>query len=185
MTNSEHRPWPDWVRPPDGTIPGCSCQRATLVRTDEVVFVLDGFLVYPSGVEFRILGAIRHDPAVRPLREMPRWSHSHPAELLTHGGPSEDFVRLSIEFGDGTVWTNVGWAPVFGKKVPADRTVVGLGGHGSDRRFEHRWWMWPLPPPGQITFACSWPARDIHDARAVIDGDELRAQAADAEVLWN
>lgn len=147
--------------------------------------MLDGFLVYPSGVEFRILGAIRHDPAVRPLREMPRWSHSHPAELQTHGEPSEDFVRLSIEFGDGTVWTNVGWAPVFGKEVPADRTVVGLGGHSSDRRFEHRWWMWPLPPPGQITFACSWPARDIHDARAVIDGDELRAQAADADVLWN
>lgn len=175
----------DWVRPPHGVMPGCSCQRAALVRTDDVVLLLDGFLAYPNGVEFRLLGAIRPVGSVSPLSEIAAWSQSHRAAKTPDGQLTDDFMRLAIIFGDGTEWTNVGWRPVFGRDAPADRMVIERGGHGDDRSFENRWWIWPLPPPGPIAFVCSWPARGIDDARAVIDGDEIRACAADAEVLWD
>lgn len=122
---------------------------------------------------------------VPPLREMPAWSEDHHAAKTPDGQFSDNFVRLEILFGDGSEWTNVGWRPFFGKEPPADRVVVQRGGHGDERTFGTDWWIWPLPPPGPMTFVCSWPARGVHAARAVIDGDEIRARAAEAEVLWD
>lgn len=88
---------------------------------------------YPSGVEFRILGVAAPMRRLRHFVRLPRWSESHPAQARPLDGPSEDFLRLKIEFGDGSDWTNVGSAPILGRSEPAGWAVVGLDAHGSDR----------------------------------------------------
>jgi len=55
------------------------------------------------------------------------------------------------------------------------------GGGGGGSEWRQRLWVWPLPPPGPLTFACEWPAAGIEltlvetDAQLVIDASE-RAQ---------
>jgi hypothetical protein len=43
---------------------------------------------------------------------------------------------------------------------------VENGGLVDQRRFDLSYWVWRLPPPGPITFACHWPACGIEDVRA-------------------
>jgi hypothetical protein len=38
--------------------------------------------------------------------------------------------------------------------------------------------VWPLPPPGQVTVACAWPAHGFAEASATFDGASILAAAA-------
>lgn len=44
-------------------------------------------------------------------------------------------------------------------------------------------WMFPLPPEGPIEFFVAWPAEGISEQSTSIDGSELRARAAESEVI--
>ena len=45
-------------------------------------------------------------------------------------------------------------------------------------------WLWGLPPPGPLTFACQWPAEQIPPSQAVVDAELVLAAAARAQTLW-
>ncbi len=45
-------------------------------------------------------------------------------------------------------------------------------------------WLWPLPPPGPLTFVCAWPAEGVEETHAQIDGAEILAASARAVELW-
>lgn len=40
-------------------------------------------------------------------------------------------------------------------------------------------WLWPLPPPGPITFAMSWEKFHVAEVTVVADADELAASQAE------
>ena len=42
-------------------------------------------------------------------------------------------------------------------------------------------WMWPLPPPGAITFAVNWEAQGVHDAKHT---SGILEASQRAELLW-
>jgi hypothetical protein len=46
----------------------------------------------------------------------------------------------------------------------------------------HRYWLWPLPPPGPVTFSCRWPAYGIDRSDVVVDG--VHAAARRSQPLW-
>jgi hypothetical protein len=58
------------------------------------------------------------------------------------------------------------------------------GGGGGDRRFDMRFWLWPLPPPGPLAFVVEWPAEGVELTRRAIDVAELLEAATRAEELW-
>jgi hypothetical protein len=47
-----------------------------------------------------------------------------------------------------------------------------------------RYWIWPLPPAGPVTFVCQWPALGIPESRADVDAELILDAAARAVQLW-
>jgi hypothetical protein len=45
-------------------------------------------------------------------------------------------------------------------------------------------WLWGLPPPGPLTFACHWPTRQIPASRAQLDAELVLDAAQRAQTLW-
>jgi hypothetical protein len=68
---------------------------------------------------------------------------------------------------------------------PPDPPVLWhLGDGGGGGRWSHNARVWPLPPPGPLTFACEWPALAIPLTRVEIDAERVREAGARAQVLW-
>jgi hypothetical protein len=59
-----------------------------------------------------------------------------------------------------------------------------LGGGGGGGRWSHANWVWPLPPPGPLTFVCEWPGLDIPLTRVAMDAERIRDAGGRAELLW-
>ena len=110
------------------------------------------------------------------------WELSH-----RHGSPDDpEFLRFGIQFSDGSKWTNLpgpGMMPDF-EEEPVGPVVIPQGGGGGSDHWEMRHWLWPLPPPGDLTFVVSWPLHEIHEASATIDATGLIECAAGAETIW-
>jgi hypothetical protein len=45
-------------------------------------------------------------------------------------------------------------------------------------------WLWGLPPPGPLTFACQWPAEQIPPSQVELDAGLVLDAAARATSLW-
>lgn len=168
---------PIWLGPPPGVLPATSVQRAVLARSDSAIVVADHFRVYPSGVTFALDIMVKN--------EVDGPDHGPPFDQrLGRNGPSGAAGRFGILFGDGTTWTNLDRWPDRNNDDVSGPVVVSQGGGGGGGRWNMRYWMWPLPPPGELTFVLAWPAQGIEERRIAVDGDELRAQAELAEIVW-
>lgn len=177
------RATPDWFEPSAGVVPGPSTQQIVLFRTARAILVLRQFDVYPTGVEFTI------DLRVRPTSDQ---LYDTPWELdwrsLRHQPSGEelpdDFLRLGFQFADGSTWTNFG--PNFPRfdKEPEGPVVVGGSGGGGGNRWSMRYWMWPLPPPGDLVVYAAWPSFHIDEVSATVDATALRRDAENAQVIW-
>ena len=145
-------------------VPGVVPVALLVARTDTRAVLIDGLLVYPTGFEF--------DLAVR----------RHPRRPRHHPDPNEwQELRLEIRFADGRRADNgPGPWPRPDDQLPDPpllyQSVIGPdGGHV---------WLWGLPPPGPLTFACQWPAEQIPPSQAVVDAELVLEAAARAQTLW-
>ena len=163
---------PDWVGHPHAFLPGRSNAVATLFRTEAALLVLCCIDAYPSGLEFtlRLLTAKADRRAFAPPLHF-----GHFAETNSSG------VRLGIEFADGRKWSSISARPpgVLAAE-PNDVVVVNQGGGGGGRFWEMRFWLWPLPPDGPLTFHADWPSRDVPETVSTVDAFDLRALAQSA-----
>jgi len=149
-------------------VPGVVPVALLVARTDTHAVLVDGLLVYPTGFDFDL--AVRRDPA-RP-RE-----HRHRPRLW------DDELRLEVRFADGRSADNDPRRRPrpSGDEVPAppvlyQSTSGDDGGHV---------WLWGLPPPGPLVFACQWPAEQIPPSQAELDAGLVLAAAARARTLWS
>jgi len=170
---------PVWADAPAGVLPALSVQRAVLLRSSRAALVVDRFLVYPNGVVFT-LATYTSQARTRSFGEPPFPIYRPGAEL------TDDSIRFGIEFADGAKWTNL--QPNFPRpgEDPVGPLVLGpSGGSSNDTTWEMRYWLWPLPPPGKISFLASWPSEGLEESIVDLDATEFRARAAQAEVLWD
>jgi len=58
------------------------------------------------------------------------------------------------------------------------------GGHGLGERMEQRHWLWPLPPPGPLTFGIVWPAQSVPETTVTMDASAFIEAATRTEPLW-
>ncbi len=121
----------------------------------------------------------------------------HPRPVRAGGQLPDDFFRFGVGFANGLRASNVDvfraeasrrWfeAQREGREadLPQGPILMPGSGGGGGRRWNLTFFVWPLPPPGPLTFACEWPAMDIPEARQEVDSAPILEAAKRSEKLW-
>lgn len=168
-----------WQGPPDSVLPATVPAELLLARNDRAAVFVGRCAVYPEGFEFdvRVLAAddeIGLDPSLNGVYQRPGTGPE---------GTYPTMLRFGVEFADGRKATNVG--PGFSRAGdPQGPVLWGSGGGGSGSSWRQTFWVWPLPPPGPLSFVCEWPAAGIPLSRAQIDGQGIIDAAARAQTIF-
>jgi hypothetical protein len=158
---------PAWSRGPQGMVPGVVPVELLLARTDTYAVLVDNLLVYPTGLDFDLAVRRRHGRSRQHRHHESFWG--------------ED-LRLEVRFADGRTADNYPrrWPGTVGDQAP-DRPLLYQSTRGADGG---HLWLWGLPPPGPLTFACEWPAQQIPPSQAELDAGLVLEAAARATSLW-
>lgn len=161
--------------PPDGVLGEPVAGRTIVARTDTLVIAADRIVAYPTGFELGV--TVRtNDRAVHGSFDDQRqraWSGvaAFPGEC----------VRVSVVFADG----RRGMVDNFSSMPAGDVRLIPVHGHGSQSRFDQRFWVEPLPPPGPLGVVVAWERRGLAETRADLDAGVIIDAATKAETLWS
>jgi hypothetical protein len=158
-----------------------------------VAVAIVGATAYSTGIGLKLA-----------IRRRPRdWSYLDPGDLemsliadpfaafglhrgFRPGGelPAE-VLRFGVQFSDGRKATTLGRAfRGIERGEPSDPILMQGGGGGSDGNWESEFWLWPVPPPGRVTFVVEWPSEKIEETSHEVDAALFRDAVAKSEVLW-
>ena len=167
--------------PPDNVL-GVSVpiEPLLLVRTHMVAVCLGGVVAYPAGVELTL--AVRR----RSGADDAEWIDRQMFLRRRRGGEvPPEFLRFGVEFADGRKATNLGWHMRFDPLQPPDRPIlVERGGGGGGTRWDQGYWLWPLPPPGRLSFVVEWPSEGVTLTRVEVDAGAILEASTRATTLW-
>lgn len=158
-----------WSGPPAGWLGGSVPWRIVLARSEEAYAVLRDFEVFPSGLGFSLVTSFKDQQMQR---------HADPGLLGLQRTP-----RFGVVFADGR--KAVAGPPVTPSETEPNGPILrfgGGGGSGGVRRMG--FWLWPLPPPGPLTWVAQWPDQGISEHSVVVDATDVAPAAAQAEQLW-
>jgi hypothetical protein len=171
---------PVWLGPPDNEVGVAVPLNLSLARNDNVAVALLCATVYSTG--FELAGTVRTREQLDAL---------HEAFVLHHrprrsGELEPEFFRFGLEFADGRKATNLGH-PFQRAEVDADPSqpvLVPRGGGGGGNSWQLNWWVWPMPPPGELAVVCEWPSQGITLTRHELNAHALLDAASRVEPLW-
>ncbi len=158
-----------WQGPVPGSLGGWVPWRIVLGRSSEALVVLRDFEAYPEGLHFSMV--TRSPPG-------------HPVDLMTMGR-TDHWPHLGVTFADQRSTTLGDLPEVFHrKKAPNGPLLWPGGGGGSPDQWRSDFWLWPLPPPGPLTWVSSWEQRGLPETSVTVDASVLVDAAREAEQLW-
>jgi hypothetical protein len=178
---------PEWMLP-DNYLGQPVPTEIELARSAKVRIVLRHLIVYPTGIEFQLVGLVhpvaRNDEAVGGFVGRPYYSERNedPSRL------PDGLFRFGIQFADGSKATTLQDKHIayHGPNRPPSPWLQPSGGGGSSPgHFSAGYWVWPLPPTGPLGFVCEWPALGISLTRREIDSGPIRAAAVQTTPLWD
>ncbi|MCO8277284.1 hypothetical protein M1L60_42580 [Actinoplanes sp. TRM 88003] len=173
----EEQPPPSWAKPE--TVLGAAVPvEVVLARGGEAAVGLSRVTAYPNGFTFSITAVLRQED--RRGRVFRLGFHRE----LFEEPVSDEFFRVGVQFADGGVATNLGFPALPPDAEPAAPLLLQNGGGGGGRRYDMGFWVWPLPPPGPVTFVCEWPAYGIAETRIDMDAGPILDAAERAVPLW-
>jgi hypothetical protein len=182
------RPKPKpWHGAPPNVLGGFVPERILLVRTERAVFTIQDITAYETGFSFTL--KIKAQSLEDEFEEWDPFNARAVHRRRSSADPEIDpeLFRFGVQFADGSKATNIGW-PRWGygdeDEVPPGPVLLEGGGGGGGGDYRLGCWVWPLPPPGPVSFVCEWPARGVPFTRVEIAGERVREAAAQAEVLW-
>ena len=171
---------PVWVGPPDNMFGVPFPLSVVLARTGDVALHVHSGLSYPAGIEFSLQLLQREHPRDHlhgPIHDWHRGRHE--------GALEPHVLRFGIELADGRKATVFDAFPSGLEGEPGGPVLVQRGGGGGDRRYDMRFWLWPLPPPGALAFVAEWPAQGVALTRESVDTKPILEAAARVEELWS
>lgn len=179
-----HRP--AWAGPPDNVLGSAVAVQAVVARTQQLVIAVVGVVAYPQGFEFCCLVQHRRGLEGTGLMYGGGRRPGHPGPEPE--GLAAELFRIGVQFSDGTKATNVGGMghrpPPGTDEEPPRAVMMPMGGGGGGHSWRQRLWIWPLPPPGRLSFVAEWPSEGVELSRVDVDADAIRNAAEQAEILW-
>jgi hypothetical protein len=177
----------EWMGPPDDMIGGVVGLELRVGRSEKAAVYLTALVAYPTGMSLTAEVVTKRvvDPQV--------FAMLHPRRHRTSDGePDPQLLRIGLSFADQRKATNLGGRPLgaFGPNADApnpqsDLLLIPGGGSGGAHYSRQDYWVWPLPPPGPVTFVCEWPALSIGESSAELDGALIRTAAERARAVWD
>ena len=164
---------PPWKGPPHDVLPGVVALELSLVRSDRQQIWIGSVEAYPVGLALTVLMAGRR-----------------PAPEGVESGRGT--WRFGVQFSDGRKATADGIGgglrasrALLASEVPPDGPILRAGGgSGSRQAFRQQYWLWPLPPAGDVLLACEWPDLNIPFSTATVGSAPLLEAAARARPMW-
>jgi hypothetical protein len=105
-------------------------------------------------------------------------------QLDEQGLPPPEMLRLAVQFADGSTATNITPVSQDLNTPPHGPVMQAQGGGGGAGNWRQSLWIWPLPPPGSLSFICEWPALEIPVSRHQIDAQQILGTAARAQTIF-
>lgn len=173
---------PPWFGAPHGTLPGVVALELVLAQTEKVAVYVARLLAYPSGFEFDLMTVAapgRHELEFDPML----FGHHRHRRRGQQEGIDPELLRFGVQFADGSKATNIGGFH-HDQDPPPGPVMHSGGGGGGGGDWHQSQWVWPLPPPGPVSFVCEWPAAEIALSRAEIDAQTILDAAGRAQVLF-
>jgi hypothetical protein len=179
---------PAWIGPPNGELGWAVPLSLVVTRSEQAVVAIRQATAYSHGVVLDVvaLGRGLSEPeASRLMHEQ----HLAPDEEESSPG----FLRVGVELAGGARASNLGTRrppPIESADEPEGPVLMQIGGGGSSTgggaiELDHRYWLWPLPPPGSVRVYVEWPALGIEVSSAEIDADTLRDAAGRSQRVWS
>jgi hypothetical protein len=191
---------PPWLGAPRGTLPGVVALEFVLARTTQVAVCVTRVGAYPSGFELELVTMAGDeteelDPLLFHGRRL-RGRHQRESEQ----GIPDEMLRFGVEFADGAKATNTAdqqlarlaggtshvssaTKPSKGEQTPAGPVLHTGSGGGGGGHWRQNIWIWPLPPPGRLTFVCQWPEASIALTRHDVDAQLIRDAATRSQAV--
>ena len=160
--------------PPDGVLGWPVAGVTVVARADTMVVAADRIVAYPTGFEFGITVRTNDQPTHGSFNDQRQRAWSGVAAF-----PGES-VRVSVVFADG----RRGTVDNFSSAPAGEVQLIPVHGHGTQTRFDQRFWVEPLPPPGPLGVVVQWERRGLSETRADLDAGAILAAASRAETLW-
>lgn len=174
---------PEWLKPPEDELPGIVPVELIIGRSDQAAVMLTGMRAFTRGVAMSL-----HVRTRAPVK------HLDLHEQVFYGpyrhDQDEEWQRSRLqwgfEFADGRRATNVDAMPDLAtpERAPARPVLMGRGGGGGDQTVDRDYWLWPLPPRGEVKIVCQWLQLGIQPTTSHIDGEQLVLAATRAQSIW-
>jgi hypothetical protein len=175
---------PAWVEPPADVVPGIVPVELVLARTPQRAIGLTGIRAYPTGFSCTLHLRLRE---VIPGEQSKFGAFNMFGDGVDPAGEFADYyLCFGVGFVDGRKATNLNQRWDFDEgPAPGPPTLRLVRWEGYDLlAWEVDVWVWGLPPPGPLAFACEWPARGIPETRAEIDAGLVLEAAGRAVPIW-
>ena len=175
---------PEWFGPPGNVLGAPISDIVVLHRSERLAVAVVGLTAFPTGTMFSLLTKARAGLDLDELDMDPPWMRRQ----YGRRGSADDAFRFGVAFADGRKATTLGDPFHRGGATPeadSDIVLIERGGEGGSHTWNQGYWLWPLPPPGQLQFVCEWPARGLPETRATMDAGQLISAAAHAITLWD
>jgi hypothetical protein len=174
---------PEWGGPLENVLPGIAPLELLLVNSGRMAVWIAEAEAYPNGAVLKVWLRGRQ-PAQPGAESGPgtwrfgvQFSDGHKATVYGLG----IFARL----GRGQAASSVTAVPGNPQDGPPESPLlVARGGGGSRDNWRQEYWLWPLPPPGDLLIACEWPDLDLSLTTVTVSADPIRDAAGRAQQLW-
>ena len=148
------------------------------------MLVVRHLLAYPQGMEFELSCLVAREP-------------EDPDELMGFEGlpyymkkassPNalpEGLFRFGVQFSDGSKATTLHYYQPMQVERPDHPVLQRVGSHSLGAARTHQYWLWPLPPAGDMAFVCEWPAFGVRFTRHEIDVAPILEAAGKSTSIW-
>jgi hypothetical protein len=187
---------PEWLEAPRGWLGGVVPLELLVARSHLAAVYLSSLVAYPTGFTLTIntlassadtIGLDAFEPYHLQRRRRSEGGEI-PPELLRFGVQYSD-GRKKATFGEwlggGISSTMLAFSGEDDAPDPSTQIVIESGGgRGGALDADQKYWIWPLPPPGPVTFACEWPELEIPETQVAMEGEVIRKAAGRAERVW-